>query len=57
MTLIFSCLRDKPVAEMAQIMFPVFRRVILAPIRTARGAGLDELMAAAKATGTAAVVA
>jgi dihydrofolate synthase/folylpolyglutamate synthase len=57
MTLIFSCLRDKPVAEMAQIMFPVFRRVILAPIRTARGAGLDELMAAAKATGTAVMIA
>jgi dihydrofolate synthase/folylpolyglutamate synthase len=54
-TLVFSCLRDKPVAEMAQILFPLFRRVILAPIRAARAAGLDELLAAAKATGTEAV--
>jgi len=31
-TLIFSCLRDKPVLEMAQILFPLFQRVIFAPI-------------------------
>ncbi len=29
-TLIFSCLRDKPVAEMAQILFPLFDHVIAA---------------------------
>jgi dihydrofolate synthase / folylpolyglutamate synthase len=56
-TLIFSCLRDKPVAEMAQILFPLFRGVILAPIHTARAAAMDDLLAAAKATGTPAVVA
>ena len=55
-TLIFSCLRDKPVAEMAQILFPLFDQVILAPIHTARAAALDDLLAAAKATGTPAVV-
>jgi dihydrofolate synthase/folylpolyglutamate synthase len=54
-TLIFSCLRDKPVAEMAQILFPLFERVILAPIHAARAAALDDLLAAAKATGTSAV--
>ena len=56
-TLIFSCLRDKPVAEMAQILFPLFDRVILAPIHAARAAAMDDLMAAAKNTGTAAVTA
>jgi dihydrofolate synthase / folylpolyglutamate synthase len=51
-TLIFSCLRDKPVAELAQILFPLFERVIVAPIHTARAATLDDLLAAAKTTGT-----
>jgi dihydrofolate synthase / folylpolyglutamate synthase len=54
-TLIFSCLRDKPVAEMAQILFPLFERVILAPIHTARAASMDDLRSAARATGTTAV--
>jgi dihydrofolate synthase/folylpolyglutamate synthase len=56
-TLIFSCLRDKPVAEMAQILFPLFERVILAPIHSARAAALNDLLAAAKATGTTAIAA
>jgi len=56
-TLIFSCLRDKPVAEMAQILFPMFQRVILAPIHAARAAAMDNLLAAAKPTGTLAVAA
>jgi dihydrofolate synthase/folylpolyglutamate synthase len=50
--LIFSCLRDKPVAEMAQILFPLFDQVIIAPIHTARAAALEDLLAAAQATGT-----
>jgi dihydrofolate synthase / folylpolyglutamate synthase len=53
-TLVFSCLRDKPIAEMAQILFPLFDRVVMAPIASPRAARMDELMAAAKATGTAA---
>jgi dihydrofolate synthase/folylpolyglutamate synthase len=56
-TFIFSCLRDKPVAEMAQILFPLFDRVILAPIHTARAAAVEDLRAAAAATGTPAVTA
>ena len=56
-TLIFSCLRDKPLAEMAQILFPLFEQVIVAPIHTARAAALDDLLAAAKATGTPTVAA
>jgi dihydrofolate synthase/folylpolyglutamate synthase len=55
--LIFSCLRDKPVAEMAQILFPIFEQVIVAPIHSARAAPLEDLIAAAKVTGTQAVVA
>jgi dihydrofolate synthase/folylpolyglutamate synthase len=55
--LIFSCLRDKPMAEMAQILFPIFEEVIVAPIHMMRAAALDDLLAAAKATGTPAVAA
>jgi dihydrofolate synthase/folylpolyglutamate synthase len=56
-TLIFSCLRDKPIAEMAQILFPLFDQVILAPIQTARAAARDSLLAAAEATGVRALAA
>jgi dihydrofolate synthase / folylpolyglutamate synthase len=56
-TLVFSCLRDKPVAEIAQILFPLFEQVIVAPIHTARAAALDDLLAAAQATGTPAAAA
>jgi dihydrofolate synthase/folylpolyglutamate synthase len=56
-TLIFSCLRDKPVAEMAQILFPLFARVILTPLHAARAAAMEDLLAAARATGTGAVAA
>jgi dihydrofolate synthase/folylpolyglutamate synthase len=54
-TLIFSCLRDKPVAEMAQILFPLFDQVILAPIQSSRAAKLEDLEATARATGSVAV--
>jgi len=54
-TLIFSCLRDKPMAEMAQILFPLFEQVILAPIHSSRAAAMEDLEAAAKATGNMAV--
>jgi dihydrofolate synthase/folylpolyglutamate synthase len=56
-TLVFSCLRDKPVAEMAQILFPLFDRVIVAPLHAARAAGIEELIAAAKGAGSTAVAA
>ncbi len=51
-TLIFSCLRDKPVTEMAQILFPLFEQVIFAPIHSARATPLSDLLAAAESTGT-----
>ena len=56
-SLIFSCLRDKPLVEMAQILFPVFDRVIFAPISSPRAAAMADLLAAAAATGTSARVA
>ena len=51
-TLIFGCLSDKPVAELAQILFPMFDRVLLAPLDSPRSAPLDRIGAAALATGT-----
>jgi dihydrofolate synthase / folylpolyglutamate synthase len=53
--LIFSCLRDKPVAEIAQILFPLFEQVIFAPIHSVRAADINNLKDAARATGTSAV--
>jgi dihydrofolate synthase/folylpolyglutamate synthase len=55
--LVFSCLRDKPLDEMAQILFPLFDEVIVAPIQNARAASLEDLLAAAAATGTPAMAA
>jgi dihydrofolate synthase/folylpolyglutamate synthase len=55
--LVFSCLRDKPLDEMAQILFPLFDQVILAPIHAARATALEDLLAAASATGRPAVAA
>ncbi|MBS1803870.1 MAG: bifunctional folylpolyglutamate synthase/dihydrofolate synthase [Acidobacteria bacterium] len=53
-TLIFSCLRDKPVLEMAQILFPIFERIIFAPIFSSRATPMRDLLAAASSTGTSA---
>lgn len=58
-TLLFSCLRDKDLAEMAQILFPLFdsastdpdRRqdhIVLAPIENPRAAHVDDLLAQAQ---------
>src|SRR5580698_7136629 len=55
--LVFSCLRDKPLSEMAQILFPLFDHVIVVPLQNARAASVDDLLAAAAATGTPAVAA
>jgi len=59
-TLLFSCLRDKDLKEMSQILFPLIdsssgdpdRRsdhIIFAPIDNPRAASLDDLLAAAHA--------
>lgn len=55
--LVFSCLKDKPVNELAQILFPLFDQVILAPIHSARAASMQTLEAAAAAIGTSSIFA
>jgi folylpolyglutamate synthase/dihydropteroate synthase len=57
MTLIFACLRDKPLDELAQILFPLFDEVIFPPIQSPRATPVEELLAAARSTGTPALVA
>jgi dihydrofolate synthase/folylpolyglutamate synthase len=49
--LIFACLRDKPLREMTQILFPIFDHVVLAPIHSPRATEVADLLAAAEATG------
>jgi dihydrofolate synthase / folylpolyglutamate synthase len=56
-TLLFSCLRDKDLREMTQILFPLFDsssdrphdHIILAPIDNPRAASVENLLAAAHA--------
>jgi dihydrofolate synthase/folylpolyglutamate synthase len=42
-TLVFGCLADKPIAEMSQILFPTFSRVILAPVDSPRAASIQAM--------------
>jgi dihydrofolate synthase/folylpolyglutamate synthase len=56
-TLVFSCLRDKPVREMAQVLFPPFKKVIFAPIQSARATPMRDLLDAAAITQTPAFAA
>jgi dihydrofolate synthase/folylpolyglutamate synthase len=51
-TLVFSCLRDKPIAELAQILFPLFDRIVLTTLDSPRSASLQELREAAAPVGT-----
>jgi dihydrofolate synthase/folylpolyglutamate synthase len=59
-TLLFSCLRDKDLQEMAQILFPLFDsssadperskdHIIFAPINNPRAASIEDLLSAAHA--------
>jgi dihydrofolate synthase/folylpolyglutamate synthase len=52
LTLVFGCLKDKPAAELAQILFPLFGKVVLTPVDTSRSASIEDLMAAAETTGS-----
>ncbi len=55
-TLIFSCLRDKALTEMAQILFPLFGnpgdQILIPPIANPRAASVEEILAVAKALDT-----
>jgi dihydrofolate synthase/folylpolyglutamate synthase len=55
--LIFSCLRDKPLQEMAQVLFPEFDLVIVAPIASPRASSIADLLKAAEGVGCAAIAA
>src|SRR5271165_3658542 len=52
LTLVFGCLKDKPVAEMAQILFPLFTRLVVTAVDSPRSAPVEDLLAAARATGS-----
>lgn len=49
--LVFGCMKDKAIDEMAQILFPLFDRVIVAPLPSPRSATVDDLLRAAAKTG------
>ena len=51
--LVFGCLRDKPVTELGQILFPLFDRVVLVPVNSPRATAMETMQAAAAATGVA----
>ena len=51
LTLIYGCLEDKAVEEMAGILMPIFDRVMLTTVDSPRTAPLSRLIAAAERTG------
>ncbi|AXC11613.1 Dihydrofolate synthase [Acidisarcina polymorpha] len=51
-TLIFGCLKDKALEEMAQILFPLFDRVLVTEVNSPRTASLEQMMRAAALTGS-----
>lgn len=53
--LVFGCMKDKAIDEMAQILFPLFDRVIVAPLASPRSATVEDLLAAATKTGVPAM--
>jgi dihydrofolate synthase / folylpolyglutamate synthase len=57
MTLVFGCLKDKPAAELAQILFPLFQTVVVTPVDSPRSASVDDLTSAARITGSEAEIA
>jgi dihydrofolate synthase/folylpolyglutamate synthase len=50
-TLLFGCLRDKAFHEMAQILFPIFDRVLLTPVNFPRTASVADLLTTATQVG------
>src|SRR5580704_14576882 len=52
LTLVFGCLKDKPAEELAQILFPLFGKVILTPVDSLRSASVEDLLAAGRTTGS-----
>jgi dihydrofolate synthase/folylpolyglutamate synthase len=54
--LIFGCLDDKPVEELAQILFPLFERVLLVSVPSPRAASGSRMLAAAQSVGAPATL-
>jgi dihydrofolate synthase/folylpolyglutamate synthase len=54
--LIFGCLEDKPVEELAQILFPLFEQVLLVAVPSPRAASGARLLAAAQFVGAPATL-
>jgi dihydrofolate synthase / folylpolyglutamate synthase len=52
MTLVFGCLKDKPAVELAQILFPLFGKIIVTEVDSPRSASLEDLLSAARTTGS-----
>jgi dihydrofolate synthase/folylpolyglutamate synthase len=52
LTLVFGCLKDKPAEELAQILFPLFGKVIVTPVDSPRSATVKDLLAAGRTTGS-----
>jgi dihydrofolate synthase / folylpolyglutamate synthase len=52
LTLVFGCLKDKPAEELAQILFPLFGKVIVTPVDSSRTASVEDLLAAGRTTGS-----
>src|SRR6202161_2950367 len=52
LTLVFGCLKDKPAVQLAQILFPLFGKVVLTPVDSPRSASVEDLLAAAATTGS-----
>lgn len=55
--LVFGCMKDKAFDEMAQILFPLFDRVIATPVESPRSATAEDLLHAAAKTGVSATAA
>lgn len=55
--LIFGCMKDKAIDEMAQILFPLFDQVIAVPVQSPRSASAEQIVTAAARTGVRAFVA
>ncbi len=56
-TLLFGCLQDKAFEEMAQILFPIFDRVVLTPVNSPRTAAVEDLLTVAGRVGVTADIA
>jgi dihydrofolate synthase/folylpolyglutamate synthase len=53
--LVFGCMQDKAFEQMAQILFPLFDRIVATPVASPRSATVEQLLAAADRTGVPAV--